>query len=265
MLNLTRTASQAGSQFIGWPEEYIVPDRVSETCQDFIKDKILPYLHDVDAYVVVGCEQALDSLECPVGNLAFTIAPRGTGILGFYGKQHPVTMIGERSCLLDGYTSYTVSSQFLSGTAKEFKFSTLICYDMDFPDSSAIVADLGAAMILNPSEDWAAARGHFAASVFRAVENRIAVAKTDWGWDSAIIDPFGRIFASYNSNQIQREILTANVPILERATGTYYFSQHVLPYTGFVILGIAILARLVKIRASARESNEFQTRLIVGA
>jgi apolipoprotein N-acyltransferase len=244
MLNLTKTASSNGSNFIVWPEEYINPIPTTESCQEYISKNIIPYLQDVNAFVVVGCRQNMKTDECPVANLAFTVAPKGSAILGFYGKQHPVTMIGEKSCLLDGYVSYP-----MSGT-NNLRFSTLICYDMDFPDSAAIVADLGASLILNPSEDWAAARGHFAASVFRAVENRIAVAKTDWGWDSAIIDPLGRSIASYNTIQMQREILTAVVPVFENRTSTNYIRQHVLPH-GFCILtagliGIKLFQRIMK-------------------
>jgi len=259
MLYLTLTTASTGSQFIVWPEEYVIPP-FGYTCEDHIFRHILPGLQDVDAYVVIGCEQTLHSVACPTANLAFTIAPHGESILGFYGKQHPVSMIGEESCIQNGYKTYP--TEFIRPGSS---FSTLICYDMDFPDSSAIVTDLGASLILNPSEDWAAARGHFAASVFRAVENRVAVAKTDWGWDSAIIDPFGRTVASCNSVQIQREVLTANVAIFSRDVNSNYLRQHVLPYACFAIAVIFIIIRVVRKYRAWERSDGMQERLIARA
>jgi len=52
----------------------------------------------------------------------------------------------------------------------------------------------GAQLIGVPSNDWSSiADKHYTHVVFRAVENRVAMVKADGGWDSAIIDPYGRI------------------------------------------------------------------------
>lgn len=212
LLNMTQNSVNAGAQFVVWPEVYIQPDAVGMSCIDYVERSISPHLSSIDAYVVVGCEEVLQG-DCESGNIAVTLGPGGK-VIGSYGKQHPVFMIGERSCARNGYPNYPIQ---ISGPTKNafagMSFSTLICYDMDFEDSSSIVADMGASLILNPSEDWSAARGHFAASVFRAVENRVAVAKADWGWDSAIIQPNGVISAMYDSKTIHRETLFAQVPI----------------------------------------------------
>ena len=212
LLNMTQNSVNAGAQFVVWPEVYIQPDDVGMSCIDYVERSISPHLSSIDAYVVVGCEEVLQG-DCESGNIAVTLGPGGK-VLGFYGKQHPVFMIGESSCVRNGYPNYPIK---ISGATKNafagMSFSTLICYDMDFEDSSSIVADMGASLILNPSEDWSSARGHFAASVFRAVENRVAVAKADWGWDSAIIQPSGVISAMFDSKTIHRETLFAQVPI----------------------------------------------------
>ena len=251
ILNLTLEASvNDRSQFVVWPELYINPRYQEErTCEKYIRDEVLPRVKSIDSYLVVGCDERTKDSDCPFGNLAFTIAPNGTSILGFYGKQHPVTMIGERSCIRDGYKSYKVSdSAKINGhvVPQGLTISTLICYDMDFGDSVSRVAGDGAHLVLNPSEDWAAARGHFAASVFRAIENRVSVAKCDWGWDSVIIDPFGKVQASFTSKDDHRQVLTANVPILLPRSHWYYFRQNVFPWLCISVLVISLVRKAAK-------------------
>lgn len=256
LINMTRVAHHDGAHFIVWPEEYVYPDRIGESCEDFIRDRIVPHLNGVDAYVVVGCMQLTPSL-CPTANLAVTIGPDGR-ILGSYGKQHPVTMIGELSCIKNGYRSYPI--QNFPGLS----FSTLICYDTDFEDSAATVADMGVSLILNPSEDWAAARSHFAASVFRAVENRVAIAKADWGWDSAIIQPNGVVVAMYNSLNIHREILVANVPIYPQESSTNQMRHTLFPTLCMLVCTVMVAHAVRSRRAGAIDlESDIGTRLLL--
>jgi len=143
-------------------------------------------------------------------------------------------------------------------------FSTLICYDMDFADSAAHVADDGAHFILNPSEDWTAARGHFAASVFRAVENRVSVAKCDWGWDSVIIDPFGNLKASFATKNEHREILSAEVPVLPDRTGWYFIRQNLFPALCILFLMLYVVANFSEPadNSLANERSDIEARLV---
>lgn len=231
LINLTRNAVVHGANFVVWPEVYILPtDYPYQPCEEYVSQHIAPIL-SVNAFVVVGCLQAMDNIDCPMANLAITVDPSGK-VIGVYGKQHPVGMIGEKSCIKNGYREYFVPPDLLGYSNREISpsFSTLICYDMDFADSTATVADMGVSLILNPSEDWAKARGHFAASVFRAIENRVTVAKCDWGWDSAIISPMGEIVNMYNSEQLHRGTLLADVILNARSTGHRYYTQHILPW-----------------------------------
>ena len=259
MIELTSKASRIdNAQFIVWPELYINPRHTgNKTCEKYIVEEILPRLTDIDSFVVIGCDEHIDDKECPFGNLAFTVSPKGSKIIGSYGKQHPVTMIGEKSCVRNGYRSYRADGDGGRVNGKTvpigLTFSTLICYDMDFADSPAHVADAGSHFILNPSEDWTAARGHFAASVFRAVENRVSVAKCDWGWDSVIIDPFGNLEASFATKDEHRQVLTAEVPVFPDRAGWYFLRQNVFPAACLLLL----LFHAIKIvRKSSHNSGE---------
>jgi predicted amidohydrolase len=238
---------------------YVHPDIPGESCEDYIVRKISPLLGNSTAYVVVGCSQSLEG-DCPTANLAITIAPGGS-IVGTYGKQHPVMMIGERSCLKNGYRNYSINPMFVNG--QTLSFSTLICYDTDFEDSSSIVADLGASLILNPSEDWSAARGHFAAAVFRAVENRVAIAKADWGWDSAIIQPNGEITAAFNSKTIHREVLTSDVLMFRQSTHWNRVRLNIFPLMNVIIcLSLWYVGLRRSTTANRGSALDIETRLL---
>lgn len=254
MVNMTREAFSNGAQFIVWPEVYVYPTSSEESCEDYVKTSIVPLLYpEINATVVIGCEQQMPNAACAIGNIAVTVGPEGS-ILGTYGKQHPVTMIGEKSCYRNGYRAYKSSSSNIS-------FSTLICFDADFEDSTALVSDLGASLILTPSEDWAAARTHFAASVFRAIENRVAIAKSDWGWDSAIISPAGEILKMFNSRKIHRQILTADVPLYPSLQGGWNRIRILLfPAACLIVLGSLLIKSFKKMR---EQTPGLQTRLLL--
>lgn len=251
IVNMTRVAHfDHHADFIVWPEVYVHPEEVGQSCEHYVEEYIAPLLADVNAYVVVGCEEFKDPAKstCTTGNLAVTVDRNGSRVMGSYGKQHPVTMIGERSCVRNGYRNYPMANTSMS-------FSTLICYDADFEDSSAIVADMGASLILTPSEDWSAARSHFAASVFRAIENRVVIAKSDWGWDSAIIDSNGHIVKMFSSKKLHREILTGEVTLYPQTSSWNRYKFHVFPIACICLLAWMLSNSLRKARASGIEAR----------
>jgi apolipoprotein N-acyltransferase len=255
LVNMTKTTAEKGAEYIVWPEVYVKSPIAGESCESYVNREIVPKLYPgIKSNVVVGCEEELTDSTCATGNIAVTIGTNGT-ILGTYGKQHPVTMIGEHSCYRNGYRKYDSSSNV--------GFSTLICYDADFEDSSAIVSDMGAALILTPSEDWSAARTHFAASVFRAIENRVAIAKSDWGWDSAIISPTGEIVKMFNSKKIHRQILTADVTVYPQFQGGWNRIRHSLfPLVCLSTLGFLVFVSVRRIRRS-QSVESIEARLLI--
>jgi apolipoprotein N-acyltransferase len=112
------------------------------------------------------------------------INPQGE-FLGVFGKDHPVVFGGETSLTRGTYPVYETDLGVLG---------TIICYDLDYTDTARKLARQGVQLVGVPSNDWGSiAEKHYTHVVFRAVENRIAMVKADGGFDSAIIDPFGRI------------------------------------------------------------------------
>ncbi len=86
----------------------------------------------------------------------------------------------------------------------------MICDDADFNDVTAKATDMGAQLILDPSNDWGEIRHHNATPVIRSVEKRVAVVKAESSMDAVIVDPFGKIPAGGTGKDVT---LSAEVPI----------------------------------------------------
>jgi len=95
------------------------------------------------------------------------------------------------------YTVMTIAPRGPS-SANEVKLSTAICYEIIFPDLIRKFVDHGAALITTITNDaWfgrtAAPYQHFSMAVFRAVENRVPVARAANTGVSGFIDAKGEI------------------------------------------------------------------------
>jgi apolipoprotein N-acyltransferase len=178
MLEQTREAAAQGAQFIVWPEGSLLWDPQVEDKLD-----LRGLAAETDAHLAVGY---VVILEAGFRNEATVLNPAGE-FLGVFGKDHPVVFGGETSLSRGTYPVYETPLGTLG---------TIICYDLDYTDTARKLARQGAQLIGVPSNDWGSiAEKHYTHVVFRAVENRVAMVKADGGFDSAIIDPYGRILA----------------------------------------------------------------------
>ena len=196
MLEQSREAAAQGAQLVVWPEGALLFDPQLEDRLD-----LKAFTAETGTYLVVGYV-LLE--EAGLRNEATVISPEGE-FLGVYGKDHPVTFGGETSLTRGTYPVYDTPFAQLA---------TIICYDLDFTDTSRKMARKGAELVAVPSQDWPAiAKSHYAHLVFRAVENRLAMLKADGGFDSAIIDPQGRVIALSASPIPHEATLVADVPL----------------------------------------------------
>jgi len=95
------------------------------------------------------------------------------------------------------YTVMTIAPSGPNGS-DEVKLSTAICYEIIFPDLIRRFVNHGAGIITTITNDaWfgrtAAPYQHFSMAVFRAVENRVPVARAANTGISGFIDAKGRI------------------------------------------------------------------------
>ena len=100
------------------------------------------------------------------------------------------------------------------------RFSTPICFEDTFGNNTRKFVKAGAEIIINISNDYwsleqAEARQHFAAALFRSVENRRAMARSTTSGVTTIVDRYGRIAAElpqYQAGYLVGDILIPEVP-----------------------------------------------------
>lgn len=201
MREQTRAAAAQGAQLIAWPEGAMLFDPQADD-----RLALRQLAQETQAHLAVGYIVPLSAQV--FRNEATVIDPQGT-FLGVFGKDHPVVFGGETSPTRGTYPVYDTALG---------RVGTIICYDLDFTDTARKLARQGAQLIAVPSQDWPAiANIHYTHLVFRAVESGVAMVKADGGYDSAIIDPHGRIVRLAASPQGQEATLVADVPL---GTGT---------------------------------------------
>jgi len=96
-----------------------------------------------------------------------------------------------------------------------------ICYEVIFPELSRAMAKNNAVLLINITNDaWFGTSGgpyqHFSMTVFRAVENRRALARSANTGISGFIDPAGRILKS--TPLLKEVVLTRNLPLISEKT-----------------------------------------------
>jgi apolipoprotein N-acyltransferase len=133
----------------------------------------------------------------------------------------------------------------------------VICYDLDFTDVSRAMAADGAHLIAAPSEDWSAmARYHVAPLVFRSIENGVATVKADQRYDSAVIDPHGRIVADVVDPGGRSALLVADVPLGSghRTVGNRFAGWQELLWLAAALAVVALVVRDLR-RSEPRAST----------
>ncbi|MFT4768612.1 MAG: apolipoprotein N-acyltransferase [Glaciecola sp.] len=124
----------------------------------------------------------------------------------------------------------------------DHKIGVFICWEVFFPDFVRQLAQQGAGVLINMSNDNAAFGDAESAYtiplphvVLRAIENQRYVVRSANGGPSIAVDPYGRVAAIENG--AQESILLATVNLQSRNT---FFSRH-----GAVIAGILTVGTLI--------------------
>jgi apolipoprotein N-acyltransferase len=197
LVEQTRQAAAQGARIVVWPEMVLSFDPQVEYTQE-----LRTLAAETQAYIIFGYV-----LEAGQGfrNEASVLAPSGQ-FLGIYGKTHPMITSGEPK---------TISA----GTAPIFEtnlgnLGVLICFDANFTDVARRLGRQGAQLIANPSLFGSPiAQLPYTQSIFRAIENRTAFVLADVGFNSAIVDPYGRLLQLAITPAGARTTLIADVPL----------------------------------------------------
>ncbi len=199
LYDMTRKAAGEGAKLIVWHEGALPFDP-----QESHRADLQTLAADTGAHIVIGY---VVHTKTGSRNEATLLAPNGK-FLGTYGKDHPVAFVGETSLTRGTYPVYQTELGPLG---------IIICYDLDFTDTARKIVKNGARLITIPSHDWSAiASKHYSHLIFRAIENRVTMIKADVGYDSAIVDPYGRIIERAVTPGYDCAILVADVPLGKR-------------------------------------------------
>lgn len=197
---MTRKAASEGARIVVWPEETLSYDpRVAHT------EWIPALLRETRIYLAMGFTP--DSSNPAAPNTGLLWNPDGDVVLE-YRKTKRVLAEGE---------AFTPGSAYPAVETPLGALGMIICFDIDFPDGPARrEAQSGARMILAPSIDVGSiADARTASTVFRAVENRVAMVKADVAWDSVLVAPNGRVInrTVVRSEEGGQALIVADVPM----------------------------------------------------
>jgi apolipoprotein N-acyltransferase len=165
-------------------------------------------------------------------NSAYLLAPDGT-VLDVYDKIHLLPFAEYRPLALPSLVPHNAEhpSDFTAGNRSTIfslpqgSFGVLICYEATYPYLARRLVQNGAQFLVNLSNDtWlageAAAAQHFSMTVFRAVENRRALARVATAGITGFVDSFGRV--SHLSDATENVVL-----------GDVFPRQHLSMYTRY--------------------------------
>jgi apolipoprotein N-acyltransferase len=227
--DLSLEAARKGVHAIIWPETatpFMFQNR------DELHDAVVGVARETGAWLLFGTPSyTRHEGALRFQNSAVVLSPEGR-IAGTYSKVHlvpygeyvplrPLFPFIEK--LAVGVGDFLPGSGFDPVDAAEARIGFLICYEGIFPEIGRAYGSSGASLLVNVTNDaWfgmtSAPYQHLSMTVFRAVENRLYVARAANTGISAVIDATGRITA--RTGLFERTSLTAPVKI--HRIGTLY-------------------------------------------
>lgn len=202
----TREAAADGAELVVWSENGLPFDP-----QEQNTDELRDLAAETGTNIVIGYGGFENDEGLDVNELVL-LRTDGT-FTETFGKDHPGTFAGDYS---DTGGTHPVHETSVGPVG------TVICYDLDFTDTARAATRNGARLIAAPSSDVTAiADTHYTHLVFRSIENRVSTVKADSRFDSAIVDPWGRIVEhTANPSGQKQATLVADVPL---GSGTSVF------------------------------------------
>lgn len=261
---LTLEASKENPDLIVWPEA-ATPGLVLKNLS--LQQQLIRFIKKIDRPFVIGSseyakftKEVLDRQR--TGNTALYFSPSGQ-LLGQYLKLNLIPF-GEYIPYEDWFpwpefivpkenrATDVPGKEYTLFELDESKFGVVICSEGAFPNLFRKFVKDGANFMLNiTNEGWfgeAALHQKVAASVFRAVENRVALARATNTGISCFIDPSGRVYGRVQKSQKQTFVaghMTEDILLSENRTFFTIYGN----LFAFVCLGVtAMMITLSMIR-----------------
>ena len=263
---LTQDVARLHPALIVWPETSVPGDVIHDS---ELGRRVSEIASKAGAYLLVGSSHHAKFLDPGLQNKHFNsmvlFGPDGT-ILGEYRKMKLVPF-GEYEPL-KGFIQWPESIAPIMGntlpgdtytlfSVGEVAFGAVICWESIFPEHYREFINRGARFMVSASnESWfgetAAPHQLLAITVFRAVENKIAIVKVANTGISAVIDPFGRItnrLADSSGKELFTEgVMLVRVPIPRGPVLTFY-AQYGDCFILLLTVGILVVACALILRS----------------
>jgi apolipoprotein N-acyltransferase len=268
--NLTRQAAADQPDLILWPEAstpgfVLKSHRLLKKISTLIAEINTPFLIGSSEYPKFIKDRALRRED--VGNTALYFSPEGKYIGQYlkilllpFGEQIPYEDVISWPAFIvpeDKKTYEIPGQEYTLFSLGDTKFGAVICWEVVFPQLFRTFVKNGANFMINlTNEGWfgesAAPYQFLSMSVFRAVENRISLARAANTGISCFIDPYGRITGRvWNNNK--------DIYVAGYLTQDISLSQEKTLYTNygdvFVYLNI-VIAVLMTISSFFRNSKK---------
>ncbi|MDO9529482.1 MAG: apolipoprotein N-acyltransferase [Syntrophales bacterium] len=195
-------------------------------------------------------------------NSAYMISPEGS-VTGKYDKVHLVpygeyvpfsSLFSFLGKLVPGVGDFRSGKGFHPLLMDEKKIGVLICFESIFPEISREYGRSGVSLLVNITNDaWfgmtSAPYQNLSMTVFRAIENRVSIARAANTGISAIIGPTGEIILK--TELFKRTVLTGTVQFFDRET---FYSRYgdLFTYFCFLLLFLLFISSLLR----RREEND---------
>ncbi len=245
---LTRSALQKKPELVVWPETS-VPFIFNSDLEP--AEKLKNFVRSIDTPLLFGSVGIASEEEknYRLSNAAVLMDAEGE-ITGTYEKIHLVPFGEYIPWMLPLEKLVTAIGDFSPGKtytvmkAGKVPFSTVICYEIIFPDLVRKFVNKGAKFLVTITNDaWfgktSAPYQHFSMAVFRAVENRVPVVRSANTGISGFIDDRGRIIRM--GRLFREEVLTETISIRNNGTSFYTKFGNVFGYLCIVAAVMIII------------------------
>jgi apolipoprotein N-acyltransferase len=249
--DLTKRSSLLRPELVIWPETatpFFFQDSFAFRSRilDLAQKMNVPLLFGSPAYDRKG-------REIHYFNSAFLVSPEKK-ILGRYDKIHLVpfgeyaplsSIFGFTRDIIGAMGDFHSGKEVLTLAVPQGKFGVLICYEAIFPELTRQFVEKGAQFLVNITNDaWfgrtAAPFQHLSMARFRAIENRVPIARAANTGVSGFIDPTGRLV---QSSEIFTKAILSDTIYLRKSWSFYtqfgdVFTYCCLGYTIFFMIFI---------------------------
>jgi len=240
-VEFTRQAADDRPALIVWPETSVPGDVVHDAQ---LRSRMADLARETGSYLLAGsASQAKGEDRTLVGkkfNSMVLLAPDGT-LTGEYRKvllvpfaeyapiRQAALWVQEQGAPWQDMVAGSMPKVLSAGSVK---IGTPICWENIFPELFRQLAAQGAHLMVNATnEAWfgesSASEQFLAMSVFRAVENHVAIARAANTGISSFIDPYGRVtgrLAAPNGKELFVEgVLTQDIPLTTERT---FYTRH---------------------------------------